>query len=96
MAKDFDKTGMKLLLLFESESDMERFDRSAFKSLPENTVFGIDTDGKIMKELAETLHVPADEYPLTVIADTFNRVVFLSQGYTIRLGETMMDTIRKL
>lgn len=96
VAKDFDRTGMKLLLLFESESDMERFDRAAFKSLPENTVFGIDTDGKIMKELAETLHIPADEYPLTVIADTFNRVVFLSQGYTIRLGETLMDTIKKL
>ena len=31
-----------------------------------------------------------------IIADTFNRVVFVSQGYTIGLGEQLMKNIRGL
>ena len=36
------------------------------------------------------------ELPLVVIADTFNRVVFSSQGYTIGLGERIQQTVGKL
>ena len=31
-----------------------------------------------------------------VIADTFNRVVFVSQGYTIGLGEQILKVAQKL
>ena len=31
-----------------------------------------------------------------IIADTFNRVVFVSQGYTIGLGEQMQSVFKKL
>ena len=34
--------------------------------------------------------------PIFIIADTFNRIVFVSQGYTIGLGEQMMKVINKL
>ena len=34
--------------------------------------------------------------PVFLICDTFNRVVFVSQGYTINLGEQLMKIIRKL
>ena len=34
--------------------------------------------------------------PMFIIGDTFNRVVFVSQGYTIGLGEQMMKIIHKL
>ena len=34
--------------------------------------------------------------PIFIITDTFNRVVFVSQGYTIGLGEQLMRTIRGL
>ena len=38
----------------------------------------------------------AHNLPIFLIADTFNRVVFVSQGYTIGLGEQMMNVIHKL
>ena len=38
----------------------------------------------------------ADTLPIFVIADTFGRVVFVSQGYTIGLGEQMLKVIHKL
>jgi len=34
--------------------------------------------------------------PLFIVADTFNRVVFFSQGYTIGLGEQLLKTIQQL
>lgn len=38
----------------------------------------------------------ARQLPIFFIADTFDRVVFCSQGYTIGLGEQMIGTIKKL
>ena len=35
-----------------------------------------------------------ESLPIFIIADTFNRVVFVSQGYTIGLGEQLMKTIK--
>lgn len=34
--------------------------------------------------------------PIFTISDTFNRVVFLSQGYTIGLGEQLESVIKRL
>jgi hypothetical protein len=34
--------------------------------------------------------------PMIVMADTFNRVVFFSQGYTIGLGERIIKTSKAL
>ena len=36
------------------------------------------------------------ELPLIVLGDTFNRVVFASQGYTIGLGEQIKNTVSKI
>jgi hypothetical protein len=34
--------------------------------------------------------------PLILVADTFNRVVFFSQGYSIGLGESLVRTSKSL
>jgi len=34
-----------------------------------------------------------DQMPVFIIADTFNRVVFISQGYTIGLGEQLHKVV---
>lgn len=34
--------------------------------------------------------------PLILLADTFNRVVFFSQGYTIGLGDSLVKTSKAL
>ena len=34
--------------------------------------------------------------PLIILADTFNRVVFFSQGYTIGLGEKIVKISKAL
>ena len=56
-----------------------------------------DPDGKIRAEIIREMKLDASKgLPIFLVADTFNRVVFVSQGYTIGLGEQLMKTIHKL
>ncbi len=100
----FDQWGRPLILLFRDEQDAVRFSPSLqesgsvglpsdFPTLPDMTVFGTDIDGKILNELRAEMHLPNSTLPIFVIADTFNRVVFLSQGYTIGLGEQIITSL---
>ena len=36
------------------------------------------------------MHINNPTLPIFIIADTFNRVVFLSEGYTIGIGEQII------
>lgn len=87
--------GGHLVLLFRSASDAERFQLEGLPTLPHNTHFGIDATGAIYDELARELHL-AGTAPTFVIADTFNRVVFRSEGYTIGLGERLARYLKHM
>lgn len=91
--------GRPILLLFPSADEYARFqqNRSEFKQLPATVHFGIDTNGSLAAQLLGTALAPAkSDYPVITIADTFNRVLFASQGYTIGIGDQLKQTISKL
>lgn len=91
---DLEKWGRKLVLLFPDEAKAGKFARESFPGLPSTIIYGIDTDG-IAAQIAESMKLKHKEsLPIFIIADTFNRVVFVSQGYTIGLGEQLMKTIK--
>ncbi len=93
---DFDQWGRPLLLLFESEEEARKFKASDYGQLPKNTLFGIDRDGSIRRQIMTNMKLRNEQLPIFLISDTFNRVVFCSQGYTIGLGEQLQWTIKKL
>ena len=85
------------MLLFESESDARQFAREDYGQMPKNTVYGIDQEGSIRKQIAAQMKLQnGGQLPLFIIADTFNRVVFSSEGYTIGLGEQIVKVSSKL
>lgn len=93
---EFEKWGHKMMLLFRNADELSRFDAAALPALPETAVIGTDLDNKIADEVIEALKLSGSDRPIFIIADTFNRVVFVSQGYTIGLGNTLIDVIHKL
>lgn len=94
---DFDKWGRSMILLFKDENSFKQFDSHEFGPLPSTITYGIDTDGRISDMLAKaTESGDVGNLPVFIIADTFGRVVFISRGYTIGLGEQMMQVIHKL
>ena len=97
VAQVFDKWNRPIVLLFEDEASAKKFRISEFPGLPKNIIFGIDKDGSCRKEMVENMKLQNKNLlPIFTISDTFNRVVFLSQGYTIGLGEQLESVIRKL
>ena len=93
----FEKWGRPVVLLFESEADAKKFNHDEFPNLPSTVIFAVDTDGSIRKQIATEMKMQNQkQMPMFIIADTFNRVVFSSQGYTIGLGEQMKGVFNKL
>lgn len=91
-AAEFERWGVTLLMLFEDADEAARFNRAAFPNLPANVVLGTDINGHIAAEMAQF----GSERPVVLIADTFNRVVFISEGYTINIHQRLLDTLRQL
>lgn len=86
-----------MVLLFPDEKGYKSFDPKEFGELPNTITYGLDIDGKIQKEMVTAMKLQnAHSLPIFLITDTFNRVVFVSQGYTIGLGEQLMQVIHKL
>ena len=99
MKEKLDKWGRPFVLLFKNEVEAKKFQaqKGEFPNLPNNTIFGIDKDGLIQQEIVREMKLHnAEQLPIFIIADTFNRIVFLSQGYTIGLGEQLVKTSSKL
>ncbi|MDR2679711.1 MAG: transglutaminase domain-containing protein [Tannerella sp.] len=95
--EDFEKWNRGIILLFKNRQSLEMFDKNEFGALPATIAFGVDGSGEVTKMIAKAMKLSdPDALPVFIIADTFGRVVFVSQGYTIGLGEQLMKVIHKL
>ena len=93
---EFEKWGRKMILLLGNDDEAQRFNFAEFNQLPETVVWGTDVDGKIRQEVWEQMKLTSPSLPVFLVCDTFNRVVFCLQGYTINLGEQLLKVIRQL
>lgn len=97
LSEQFNEWGRGIVLLFPDEEQYKKFRPQDFPGLPSTITYGIDVDGAIQKQIAEGMKLSNKTIlPMFIIGDTFNRVVFVSQGYTIGLGEQLMKVIHKL
>ena len=98
LSKDLESWGRTILMVFPTQDEYDRFNnnRGEFTNLPKNLCFGVDSEGQISKDLFGSGLTHNKDLPVVVIADTFNRVVFKTQGYTIGIGEQLKQTIGKL
>ena len=99
--------GRPIVLLCSSEAAMHRLQvemsEGRYGLLPATIVLGLDSSGAVQKGIEQGLRVgpgspsgAPSRLPLVILADSFNRVFFLSEGYTIGLGEQLAGTVAKL
>lgn len=94
---EFQGWNRQLILLFKDQSQLERFNVSDFPALPSNITFGVDGNGQIADALVKELNLSSsNNLPIVVIADTFGRVVYVSQGYKIGIGDELIQILKKL
>ena len=95
-AKELEAWGRPLLVVFASEEDYRKFRPEHF-NFPSTVRFGIDAGGSMRKMVATEMKLDkGGRLPLIILADTFNRVVFFSQGYSIGLGDRLVLTSKAL
>jgi hypothetical protein len=95
-ASELEQWGRTILVVFASEEDYRKFRAQDFH-LPSTVRYGIDEDGKMRDMIASEMKLDkGGRLPLILVADTFNRVVFFSQGYSIGLGESLVRTSKAL
>ena len=94
---EFDKWGRPMVLLFPDKDRLDKVGTAGFPAMPAHVTWGIDSNGAIRADLIEGLKLNEKQgLPIFIVADTFNRVVFVMQGYTIGLGEQLMKTLHAL
>ena len=92
-----DEWGRPFVLLFPNDADLQRFKNENFGTLPTNIILGVDAEGKIRQQVAQAMKLAnPSQMPVFIVADTFNRVVFCSQGYTIGMGEQLEKVAKML
>jgi len=96
LKQEFDELGTSFVLLFEDEEAKARFDKNDLANMPQSTFVGSDIDKKIWNEISTNMHLSSHTLPVFVIADTFNRIVYISQGYTIGIGERLYKNLKQL
>ena len=100
VANEFNAWGRPMILLSPSTDLANKtFSSNLISTLNTqltNLNFGIDTNGSIQEQIIREMKLTNTSLPIFIIADTFNRVVFCSQGYTIGLGEQLIKTIHQL
>ena len=97
LKEKFEAWGRPLVLLFEDKASAKKLNKAEFAKLPSTSIFATDEKGAIKDQIAAQMKLEdKNRLPIFIIADTFNRVVFISQGYTIGLGEQLINTINKL
>ena len=92
---DFEAWGQKMVLLFRDTNEAGRFVND-FPDLPSTIVWGTDIDDTIYNEIVRNMKLENPNRPIILVADTFNRVVFVSQGYSIGLGEQLIKVVKQL
>lgn len=95
---DLEAWGRPIVLLFRTQEELDRFNKNnhEFTNLPSTLSFGVDVNGEFAKDIFSSGIVKSEDLPIVIIGDTFNRVVFRTQGYTIGLGEQIKQTVGKL
>jgi len=99
--------GRPIVLVCSTEAAMHRLQvemsEGRYGTLPDTIVLGLDQDGAVQKGIEKGMKAGPESaagqpsrFPLVILADSFNRVFFFSEGYTIGLGEQLAGTVAKL
>ena len=96
----FEKWGRPTVLVCTDKAQLGRLESEIadgrYGQLPANVILAVDHESAVAKELEKELKANIGNKPVFIVADTFNKAYFLSEGYTIGLGEQIQTVIKKL
>lgn len=94
----FEAWGKKIVLIFPDAESATRLSDAMKAGLPENVVVVDEPNPGLFNDLARDFEFRADvnSLPVIIVGDTFNRVIFHSEGYLPGLGHRLTDIVSRL
>ena len=92
----FEQWKGKIILLHFTDEQARRFNKREFNSLPSNVIWGIDYDNMILQHINDQLRQQSQALPLFVLIDKSRNIRFIKQGYTIHLGDQLVESINSI
>lgn len=88
--------GQPVVLIVSSEDDAKAF--SVMKSMPENVRISTNPGFPWLGELSEEfeMNLDSDALPVVLVADSFNRVMYLNKGYRPDVVDNLLELFTKL
>ncbi|MBO6057715.1 MAG: transglutaminase domain-containing protein [Bacteroidales bacterium] len=95
--KEFDEWGGSVVFVFPNKGKYDEFSfmypESLYdRSLPNNSIFAIDE--KMCSKVVDDLDLKQNTYPILLIINKDNKVIFKDQGYTIDVAERMLNVLK--
>ncbi len=102
-SSELESMGCNIVLLCKNAKELEKFNRSEFSKLPASVTWGIDSrvsevpilSESIILNIAGTLKIDNHSRPIFVVTDNRDNVIFSHHGYTIHLGEQILNAIKR-
>ena len=81
---------------FSRRTLQDEIARGNFGTLPSTAIFSTDPAYKVLKSIDTDKKISSRSLPVFIVADSFGKVYYLSQGYTIGIGERLSGIVDKL
>lgn len=94
ISKELNEWDRTIIVLCKDQNMMTKC--SSYLKEIKKVVYGVDTDSKVLKMFAQGCALKKETLPITAIADSFGRVVYLTQGYDTSLSEQFRSIINEL
>ncbi|MCC8112685.1 MAG: transglutaminase domain-containing protein [Bacteroidales bacterium] len=94
LRSELEANGTPMLILFSTPYEARA--NQLAPQLPTTAHLGAEAESGIAQEIITGMELDPNAAPIFIIADTFNRVVFVTSGYTIGLGQQLIDTLSRL
>lgn len=92
LKEDFEEWGGIMVFVFSDKKYYDSFILKDFKDLPVNVVYAFD-ENNLFEKAVSNMKLNDKDLPVFMIANADDEVIFVSQGYTIGLGEQLVKTI---
>ena len=93
LKSELDSWGGYFIFLSNQPEASNNFKLESIKGLPANSLYSVDIDSKILKEITKSASLSDIHFPFLVLTDKNGNIILKSEGYRIGIGEQILKKI---
>jgi len=93
LKSELDSWGGYFIFLSNQPEASNNFKLESIKGLPANSLYSVDIDSKILKEITKSVSLSDIHFPFLVLTDKNGNIILKSEGYRIGIGEQILTKI---